>query len=125
MINIKVKGDFKNTEKFFSRSKNSEFFKHLDDYGRKGVEALRLATPKDTGVTADSWDYEIDMSHGQIIIAWMNNNKTKTGIPIVILVQYGHGTRNGGYVIGRDFINPATQPVFDAIAEDVWKEVSK
>lgn len=125
MINIKVKGDFKNAEKFFSRSKNSEFFKHLDEYGRKGVEALRIATPKDTGVTADSWEYEINTKHGEIQIAWTNSNKTKTGIPIVVLVQYGHGTGNGGYVVGRDFINPAIQPVFDAIAEDVWKEVSK
>lgn len=125
MINISVKGDFKHTEEFFKRAQDSTFYRHLSLYGQRGVDALAAATPKDTGKTASSWTYEINERSGEIQIIWHNTNLTYTGIPIAILIQYGHGTRNGGYVIGRDFINPALQPVFDAIAEDVWKEVSK
>lgn len=125
MINISVKGDFKHAEEFFKRAQDSTFYRHLSLYGQRGVDALAAATPKDTGKTASSWAYEINERSGEIQIIWHNTNLTYTGIPIAILIQYGHGTRNGGYVIGRDFINPALQPVFDAIAEDVWKEVSK
>ena len=96
----------------------------LDEYGKKGVEALRQATPKDTGKTADSWFYEIKRSKESVSISF-NNSNINDGVPIAVILQYGHGTRNGGWVEGRDYINPAIQPVFDEIAEEAWKEVNK
>lgn len=126
-IGLKVKGDFKNVEKFFDRVKNKELTRKLNQYGMVGAAALAASTPYDTGVTASSWDYEIIENKGHIELIWTNSNVTegKQNIPIVLLIQYGHATRNGGYVQGRDFINPAIQPVFDAIADDIWEEVSK
>lgn len=125
MIRIEHKGNFNNTEKFFKGIKARKIFSELDQYGKLGVIALAMNTPVDTGKTASSWSYEIRSDGGNVSICWTNDNTTKTGIPIVILLQYGHGTRNGGYVKGRDFINPAIQPVFDEIAENVWKEITK
>ena len=125
MIKIEHKGNFKHTERFFKSVKEEQIFSKLDSYGKLGVIALAMNTPVDTGKTASSWSYEIRHDSRNVSICWKNDNMTKTGIPIVILLQYGHGTRNGGYVQGRDFINPAIQPVFDEIAENVWKEITK
>lgn len=122
MITFVQKGNFKKTDNLLSGLKNLKIDKLLTKYGEDGVAALSNATPRDTGVTADSWSYEIKKSRGTIHIYWTNSNVNQ-GIPIVVLIQYGHGTRNGGYVQGRDFINPAIRPVFDKIADDIWAEV--
>lgn len=122
MIKISLKGNFKNIEKFFDGAKNrlpQRIRSVLDRYGRQGVAALQMYTPKDSGETANSWKYEIF----NLGIAWSNTNVTSNGTPIAILLQYGHGTKNGGYVQGRDYINPALQPIFDEIADNCWKEV--
>ena len=122
MIKISLKGNFKNIEKFFDGAKNrlpQRIRSVLDRYGRQGVAALQMYTPKDSGETANSWKYEIF----NLGIAWINTNVTSNGTPIAILLQYGHGTKNGGYVQGRDYINPALQPIFDEIADNCWKEV--
>lgn len=95
----------------------------LQKYGREGVRALSSATPIDSGKTANSWDYEIKQYQGGARISWTNSNVVD-GVPIAIILQYGHGTRNGGYVQGRDYINPAIQPIFDKLAKDVWEEVT-
>ena len=97
----------------------------LEKYGREGVAALSSVTPIDTGLTATSWYYEIRQNEDEISLVFLNNNKTSTGIPIVVLLQYGHGNGNGGYIKGRDYINPAIQPVFDKIVEEAWKEVAE
>jgi len=94
----------------------------LDKYGKQGVTALSQATPKDSGLTATSWSYTISRSNGTIAIEW-NNSNIQNGCPIAVILQYGHGTGNGGYVQGRDYINPAMRPVFDKILDDMWKEV--
>lgn len=117
------KGDFSASMKFFKKAKGRKYLDILDRYGRKGVEALSLATPKDTGKTADSWSYEIHHSNEGATINWTNSNVNK-GRNIAILIQYGHGTRNGGYVKGIDYINPALRPVFEDIAASAWKEVT-
>lgn len=122
MIKIRLKGDFKNTKKFFDGAKNKlpgRIRSVLNKYGQRGVAALQIYTPKDSGETANAWRYEIF----NLGIAWENTNTTSNGTPIAILLQYGHGTRNGGYVQGRDYINPALQPIFDEIADACWKEV--
>ena len=97
---------------------------NLDKYGREGVAALASATPVDTGLTASSWRYEIQHRNDSVSIAFYNDN-IQNGVPIAIILQYGHGTRNGGYVQGRDYINPAIKPIFDKITEDAWKEVTR
>lgn len=122
MIKISLKGNFKNIERFFDGAKNrlpQRIRSVLDRYGRQGVAALQMYTPKDSGETANSWKYEIF----NLGIAWSNTNVTSNGTPIAILLQYGHGTKNGGYVQGRDYINPALQPIFNEIADNCWKEV--
>lgn len=122
MIKIALKGNFKNIERFFDGAKNrlpQRIRSVLDRYGRQGVAALQMYTPKDSGETANSWKYEIF----NLGIAWSNTNVTGNGTPVAILLQYGHGTKNGGYVQGRDYINPALQPIFDEIADNCWKEV--
>ena len=124
ILRVKSKGDWSETTSWLKRArtmKNAR--KVLEQYGRMGVAALSAATPIDTGVTAASWDYRIVQNNESTELVFVNNNKTVTGIPIVILLQYGHGTKSGAYVQGRDFINPALQPIFDKIAENVWKEV--
>lgn len=122
MFTITQKGDFRKTEKFLKKMKDGDFYKNLEQYAQIGVEALRESTPIDSGETALSWTYEIKQSKGEVGITWINTNTNK-GENIAILIQYGHGTGTGGYVHGRDFINPAMQPVFDKLAEDIWKEV--
>ena len=124
LITFKQKGDFSKITGYFERVK--EIFKvgDLDKYGREGVEALRAATPIDSGKTADSWYYKIENQNGKATISFHNSNVNKD-VSIAVILQYGHGTRNGGWVEGRDYINPALQPVFDKIAADAWKEVTK
>lgn len=122
MIKITHGGDFKNTEKFLKKAKGINLRSMLDKYGELGVNALSSATPVDTGVTADSWTYSVRKTRESVSIEWNNTNESN-GIPIVVLIQYGH-VANGSYVYGRDFINPAMQPIFDEIAENLWKEVT-
>lgn len=123
MFKVKHRGSFKNTEKFLKKAQRNNFFSSLDKYGRMGVSALASATPIESGKTASSWDYEIHKSQGGVSIRWTNSN-INDGVPIAILIQVGHGTRNGGYVQGRDYINPAIRPIFDKLANEVWKEVT-
>ena len=124
MIKFKQKGDFSKITKYF---KKLEFFARnidFDKYGREGVAALKAATPVDSGETRDSWYYEIIKEDGNVKISF-NNKNIQNGVPIAIILQYGHATRNGGWVEGRDYINPAIQPIFDGIATKAWKEVTK
>lgn len=125
MIGVKQKGDFKHLESFLQRVKKEEIYSKLEKYGMIGAALLAAATPIDTGKTASSWNYEIDHSDGYVKLYWTNSNLTDTGIPIAILIQYGHATGNGGYVQGRDYINPTLRPVFDDIVKNVWNEVCK
>lgn len=118
------KGDLKKSRKFLETLSRREEFKNLDRLAKEGVQALSSATPFDTGLTASSWGYEIHTSGGSYQIVWTNSNINK-GVPIAIILQYGHGTGTGGYVQGRDYINPAIRPVFDRIADEVWKEVTR
>lgn len=122
MITFVQKGALNKTDGFLKGLKELKLERTLKKYGEEGVIALANATPRDTGKTAESWSYEIKKSNGSVHIYWTNSN-VNHGVPIVILIQYGHGTRNGGYVQGRDFINPAIRPVFDKIADDIWAEV--
>lgn len=124
MITFRHKGDFSKLTSFLERAKQAVKISDLDKYGRAGVAALESATPKDTGLTASSWYYEIVRKDGSVSITF-NNSNIQNGVPIAIILQYGHGTRNGGWVQGRDYINPAVQPIFDAIANDAWREVTK
>lgn len=122
MISFNHKGDFKKANSFFEKLKETVKVGDLDRFGRMGVEALKRATPMDTGETANSWYYEIKREDGKTSIEW-HNSHVEGYCNIAILLQYGHGTRNGGYVVGRDYINPAIQPIFDDIAEKAWREV--
>lgn len=123
LFSLKLKPHGYITEKYLEHLKQKDYFKVLDECGRQGVEALKASTPTRTGLTAASWAYEVEVGSGQTAIAWTNTNVTRDGDPIAILLQYGHGTGTGGYVAGRDYINPAIQPVFDNIADVVWKAV--
>jgi len=122
MIKLTQKGSFRNAERFFDNSKNlsRRLRTALERYGAKGVEALRSATPKDSGLTANSWYYVIEDGG----ISFYNSN-TQDGVPIAILIQYGHATRNGGYVQGIDYINPALRPIFEELAEECGKELRR
>ena len=124
MINIRQKGDFKNLSSFLEKTKEKLNLGLLDKYGREGVAALQAATPKDTGKTSESWYYKIERKNGRVSLTFHNSNQNK-GVPIAIILQYGHATGNGGYVEGVDYINPALRPIFDKIAEEAWKEVKK
>lgn len=124
MITFAHKGDFSKTRKFFERIKEAVQLGILDKYGRKGVEALKEATPVDTGETAASWYYTIEHDKAGSRIYWSNSN-IENGYHIAILLQYGHGTGTGGYVQGTDYINPAITPVFEDLADAAWKEITK
>lgn len=124
MISFRQKGDFSRTTRFLERAKQVVHLGDLDKYGREGVAALASATPVDSGLTAASWRYETKVTSGSATITFYNSN-VQNGVPIAIILQYGHGTRNGGFVQGRDYINPAIQPVFDRIVDDAWREVTK
>lgn len=124
MITFRQKGDFSKLSRFLERAKETVHLGDLDRYGREGVAALASATPVDSGLTASSWYYEITRTREGVTISFKNSNINK-GVPIAIILQYGHATRNGGWVEGRDYINPAIQPIFDRLANDAWKEVRK
>ena len=124
MISFRSKGDFSKTTRFLEKAKEAVHLGELDKYGRKGVAALESATPVDTGLTAHSWYYEITNKNGTATISFYNSN-IQNGVSIAVILQYGHATRNGGWVQGRDYINPAIQPIFDEIADSAWKEVTK
>ena len=124
LITFKHKGDFSNLTRFLEQAKEVVHMGDLDKYGRAGVEALASATPVDSGETANSWYYEITNSNGSAKITF-NNSNIQNGVPIAIILQYGHGTGTGGWVEGRDYINPAIQPIFDEIANNAWREVTK
>ena len=111
------------TDRFLANAKSQKYFNILDRYGKKGVSALSSATPIDQGNTAGSWTYEVSITNSSARITWSNSNLTSQGVPVAILLQYGHGTGTGGYVSGRDYINPAIKPIFDDMADAVWKEV--
>lgn len=123
MITFRQKGDFDKLTKYLIKTKRSLRNIDLDQYGQAGVAALMSATPVDTGLTANSWYYEIDRTDRRASIAFYNSNIHR-GIPIAIILQLGHGTGTGGWVEGRDYINPAIQPIFDKIAERAWKEAT-
>lgn len=124
MIKFRHKGDFSKTSNFLEKSKKAVKVSDLDNYGREGVAALKSATPVDSGLTANSWYYKIERDKESVTISFHNSN-IQNGVPIAVILQYGHGTRNGGWVQGRDYINPAIQPIFDKIANNAWKEVTK
>lgn len=122
MIRIKHRGNFKNTELFFKKASRMDIMNILKKYGEEGVKALTAATPVDSGKTASCWGYEITGKNGQFVITWTNSN-VNDGVNIAIILQYGHGTRNGGYVEGIDYINPAITPILNRLADEAWKEV--
>lgn len=124
MIKFRQKGDFSKLTKFLERAKETVKLGELDKYGRAGVAALASATPVDTGLTASSWFYQIENKNGRVKISFHNSN-IQNGVPIAIILQYGHGTGTGGWVEGRDYINPAVQPIFDEIVNNAWREVTK
>lgn len=123
MIRFKHRGDLRKTEQFLRKAERGEFYGNLPVLAQRGVDALASATPTDSGLTASSWSYKIERQGASCKITWLNSN-VNDGVNIAIILQYGHGTGTGGYVEGRDYINPAIQPVFDEIAENVWREVT-
>lgn len=123
-VTVSSKGSSDSTEKWLASIASGSIFQALDRFGQQGVEALRAATPEDTTNTANCWEYEIVRDGKSYSIIW-NNTNIQDGRPIAILLQYGHATRTGGYVEGRDYINPALKPIFDKMADQVWKEVAK
>lgn len=123
MITFRQKGDFSKFNRYLERLKEAVKLGDLNKYGRQGVQALSSATPIESGETANSWYYKINRTKESVSITFHNSN-IQNGVPIAIILQYGHGTGTGGYVEGKDYINPAIQPIFDRIAEDAWKEVT-
>lgn len=124
MISFRHKGDFSKLTRFLERAKEVVHLGCLDKFGREGVAALASATPVDSGITANSWFYKIENDGKSAKVTFYNSN-IQNGVPIAIILQYGHGTRNGGWVQGRDYINPAIQPIFDKLANEAWREVTK
>lgn len=124
MMSFKYKGSWKDTFSFFGRTLDKEYIAILERYAREGVAALAANTPVDSGDTAAAWEYQIKTDRRSTAISWINTNKGGN-VSVAILLQYGHATGTGGYVQGRDFINPALQPIFDKIAEEVWREVTR
>lgn len=124
MIFIKQRGSFDKTEKFLKKSFGRDYISVLQKFGQQGVSALSAATPIDSGMTAISWSYEVKQEKSRISIIWKNSNINK-GVNIAIILQYGHATRNGGYVEGIDYINPALKPIFEKMADAAWKEVTR
>ena len=124
MIGFRQKGDFSKTTKFLTKLKQNVDISTFEKYGKKGVAALASATPVDSGLTANSWYYKIEKTNGSISLLFCNSN-IQNGVPIAVILQYGHGTRNGGWIQGRDYINPAIQPIFDQIVKEAWGEVTK
>lgn len=123
LVVMKQSGSLKNFEGFLYKNRKRRLYQLLNEYGKQGVELLRDATPVDTGKTATGWDYEIEVNSQGVSLYWVNNNVNE-GVPIAILIQYGHATRSGSYVQGVDYINPALRPLFESMATKLWKEVS-
>lgn len=123
-VHVKVSGDFSKTMQFLNRLQHKDYLNVLAKYGERGVEALKSATPIDSGKTADSWYYEIEQDRNQTTISWCNDNVNE-GVVIAAIIQYGHGTGNGAYVEGTDYINPAMKAIFDDLANECWKEVTR
>ena len=122
-ITVSASGDFKNLERFLKNASRRNYRRLLEEYGRRGVDALSMATPVDSGMTASSWSYDISETSNGFEINW-NNSNVNDGVNIAIILQYGHGTGTGGYVQGRDYINPALQSVFDGFVDDLTKAVN-
>nr|DAJ37265.1 MAG TPA: type I neck protein [Caudoviricetes sp.] len=124
MITIESQGDWKMTRNWFDKMTKLDLALIMNQFGKEGVSALAAATPSRSGLTSKSWNYEVTRNGNNWKITWTNSN-VNHGVNIAVILQYGHGTRNGGYVVGRDYINPAIRPVFDKIAKKAWKEVTK
>lgn len=124
MIKITHKGDFSKVYKYLKKNRESKIAEILEHYGEIGVEALRSSTPKDTGLTSNSWRCTITVGKDRIELHWYNTN-IQNGVPIALILQYGHATGTGGWVEGRDYINPAIRPIFDKIEKDLWKEMTE
>lgn len=124
-ITYSSQGSFTKTMTFLDKLNHERYLEELDSLAKEGLEALMAATPKKTGLTADSWTYKIEKHNGMTTIGWYNSNKTSQGDIIAIMLQYGHGTGTGGYVQGRDYINPAIQPIFDKIEQKIWQRVQE
>lgn len=124
MIKIWQKGDFSKTFRFLNKLENYNFIDKLNRCGKKGTEALAAATPKDTGLTSQSWEYEVKSTKDTVTVTFTNTN-IQNGVPIAVILQYGHATKNGYWVEGIDYINPALKPVFEEIADEIWEEVKK
>jgi hypothetical protein len=123
LVSFRQKGDFSKLTRYLEKAKNKARIGILDKYGREGVAALASATPVDTGLTASSWSYKVEHKNGSATISFHNSN-IQNGVPIAIILQYGHGTGTGGWVEGKDYINPAIQPIFDKLADNAWREVT-
>jgi hypothetical protein len=123
MIYATSQGDFKKTTSFLEFLKSGKMFDVLNSYGRQGVDALSRATPIDTGETAHSWGYQTEIRRDKASISWYNTHR-ESNVNIAVIIQYGHGTGTGGYIAGRDYINPAIRPIFDKILSDVWRQVT-
>lgn len=124
LVSFRHKGDFAGAERLFGAAARADLRGIMARYGKEGAAALAAATPKDTGETAASWDYEIAIGRRSASLKWTNGNATAKGVPVAILLQYGHATGSGGYVQGTDYINPALRPIFDRLAEELWREVA-
>lgn len=124
MITIEHKGDFRHAETWLKKLTHTDLKAILEKYAQAGVDALSKATPRDTGQTAGSWSYSVSYDSQGATIDWLNSNVNK-GVNIALILQYGHGTGTGGYVQGLDYINPALQPVFEKMADELWREVTK
>lgn len=124
MITFKHKGSFSNTEKFFNRVLRKEYRNILAAYGELGVQILKNATPVDTGATRDAWNFEIEDKNGIVTLAWTNSNENE-GINVALLLIYGHGLQNGGYVVGDNFVDPVIKPLMQDLANKAWREVTK
>lgn len=122
MISFTSRGDLNNLERFLKKASQGDWYRKMEPLAKKGVAALAAATPTDSGATAAAWDYVIRRTGAGVEIEWVNRNN-ENGFPVAIMLQMGHGTGTGGYVRGIDYINPAIRPIFDQIADGVWKVV--
>lgn len=123
MFSVTTSGDFHNIERFLKKNEHIDMDHYLEKFGQAGVEALRKATPKDTGLTSESWYYTIEKDKNKTTITWCNSNTIDDWYNVAIGIQYGHGTASGVYVQGVDYINPAMRTIFDELAEQIWEEV--
>lgn len=126
LVSVRYRGSFSHLEKFLKRNEHLDLDHYLEMYGQQGVDALANATPRDTGLTANSWRYEIskDTLNKTITVTWLNDNVVDEWFNVALMIQYGHGTRSGAWVEGRDYINPAIRSIFDSMADEIWKEVN-